>query len=78
MSDEAEATVTLGAAKEAQTAHSAFVAVIGDFKANRFYSTVAPDCIASTHLKNIFVLTQSSMCMVSFPSFPSRSIVQRA
>lgn len=50
MNDEAEATVTLGAAKEAQTAYTAFVAVIGDFKANRFiYSTVAPDFITFSH-----------------------------
>lgn len=34
-SDEAEAALCMGACKEAQTAYTVFVTVVGDFKANR-------------------------------------------
>lgn len=36
-SDEAEAALSMGACKEAQTAYTVFVTVVGDFKANRSY-----------------------------------------
>lgn len=34
-SDEAEASLSMGACKEAQAAYTVFVTVVGDFKANR-------------------------------------------
>lgn len=34
-SDEAEGALCMGACKEAQSAYTVFVSVVGDFKANR-------------------------------------------